>query len=194
MKTQADKSRSEHVFAVGDWVYLKLQPYVQTSLAPRANQKLAFKFFGPFQDFQVIQRVGAVAYKLQLPEASSIHPIFHVSQLKTAIPSSHTVAVLPHALDGLQIPVKILQRRIQATDQEVVPQVLVQWSNLPRSLATWEDAEALRQRFPRAPAWGQAGLRQGENVSIGTGGDQAAREPRRSARERRGNVRLGGNE
>jgi len=45
MKSQADKHRSEREFAVGDWVYLKLQPYVQSSLAPRANQKLAFKFF-----------------------------------------------------------------------------------------------------------------------------------------------------
>jgi ribosomal protein L21E len=45
MKNQADKARAERQFAVGDWVYLKLQPYVQTSLAHRANQKLAFKFF-----------------------------------------------------------------------------------------------------------------------------------------------------
>jgi hypothetical protein len=48
MKSQAEKSRSECQFVVGDWVYLKLQPYVQASLALRANQKLTFKFFEPF--------------------------------------------------------------------------------------------------------------------------------------------------
>lgn len=48
MKHQADKHRSERSFAVGDWVFLKLQPYVQASLAPRSCQKLAFKFFGPY--------------------------------------------------------------------------------------------------------------------------------------------------
>jgi hypothetical protein len=49
MKFQANKNKSGHHFEVGDWVFLKLQPYVQSSLAPRANQKLAFKFFSPFQ-------------------------------------------------------------------------------------------------------------------------------------------------
>ena len=48
MKEQADKKRSERTFQTGDWVYLKLQSYVQSSLAPRANQKLSFKFLGPF--------------------------------------------------------------------------------------------------------------------------------------------------
>lgn len=161
MKNQADKALSERQFAVGDWVYLKLQPYVQTSLAHRANQKLAFKFFGPFQ---VLHKANDVAYKLQLPETSAIHPVFHASQLKTAVPSSHTVADLPQAFEGLQIPMKILQRRVRATNHDVTPQVLVQWSNLPRSLATWEDTEALHQCFPRAPAWGQVGLRQGGDV------------------------------
>jgi hypothetical protein len=65
MKHQADKSRSERVFSMGDWEYLKLHPYVQASLAPRANQKLAYKFFGPFQ---VVSRVGDIAYKLKLPD------------------------------------------------------------------------------------------------------------------------------
>jgi hypothetical protein len=64
---------------VGDLVYLKLQPYIQNSFAARSNQKLAFKFFGPSH---IIGRVGAVAYKLELPPASAVHPIFHVSQLK----------------------------------------------------------------------------------------------------------------
>jgi hypothetical protein len=64
-KTQADKHRSERTFEVGDMVYLKLQPYVQSSLVKRANHKLTFKYFGPFL---VVAKVGAVAYKLGLPE------------------------------------------------------------------------------------------------------------------------------
>jgi hypothetical protein len=50
MKKQADKNRSERVFAVDDWVYLRLQPYVQSSVSTRANHKLSFKFFWAFPD------------------------------------------------------------------------------------------------------------------------------------------------
>lgn len=49
MKRHADKNRSERTFSIGDWVYIKLHPYVQSSLAPRSNQKLAFKYFGLYR-------------------------------------------------------------------------------------------------------------------------------------------------
>jgi hypothetical protein len=78
MKRQADKSCLERQFEVGIWVYLKLQPYVQASVMPRANQKLSYKYFGPFE---IIERVGSVAYQLKLSESSSIHSMVHVSQL-----------------------------------------------------------------------------------------------------------------
>jgi hypothetical protein len=75
MKDQIDKHRSERHFVVGDSVFLKMQPYVQSSLAPRANQKLAFKYFG---SFRVLQRVGIVAYKLKLPPYIKYPSTFHV--------------------------------------------------------------------------------------------------------------------
>jgi len=117
MKEQADKKRSERTFQTGDWVYLKLQPYVQSSLAPRANQKLSFKFFGPFQ---IAARVGSVAYRLILPPTSQIHPVFHVSQLKQALPVKHQVAELPSSLTGLQVPEQVLQRRVSSSDSSAV--------------------------------------------------------------------------
>ena len=58
---------------------LKLQPYVQSSVAHRANHKLAFRFFGPYR---ILARLGKVAYLLQLPDDATVNPVFHVSQLK----------------------------------------------------------------------------------------------------------------
>ncbi|WVZ69878.1 LOW QUALITY PROTEIN: hypothetical protein U9M48_018599 [Paspalum notatum var. saurae] len=159
MKKQADKGRSERSFEVGDQVFLKLQPYIQSSLAFRSNQKLAFKFFGPFE---ILAKCGPVAYTLKLPANCSIHPTFHVSQLKKAIGNHQLVALgLPDQISEYQIPVKVLKTRIS----DARKQVLVKWLQLPLELATWEDFEALRQRFPRAPAWGQAGFQGRGNVS-----------------------------
>lgn len=62
MKTPADKNRSERVFLVGDMVYLKLQPYSQTSISHHSKNKQSFKFFGPFE---IVEKLGIVAYKLK---------------------------------------------------------------------------------------------------------------------------------
>jgi hypothetical protein len=64
MKEQAVKGRCEVEFQVGDMVYLKAQPYKLKSLARRLNEKLGPRFYGPLQ---IIAKMGAVAYKLQLP-------------------------------------------------------------------------------------------------------------------------------
>jgi hypothetical protein len=56
----SDKKRSERSFQIGDMVYLRLQPYVQASLAPRSHHKLCLKYFGPYE---ALAKVGTVAYK-----------------------------------------------------------------------------------------------------------------------------------
>lgn len=112
-------------------------------MADRSNQKLAFKFFGPFR---VLARVGKVAYKLELPPSSSVHPVFHVSQLKRAVGAHHTVTpTLPPSTVTWNVPKRILQRHQVTKGKRLVQQGLVRWSNMPVSLATWEDLDFLQQ-------------------------------------------------
>ena len=61
MKKYADERRSERKFEVGDWVYLILQPYRQSSVGMRGNTKLSAHYYGPYE---VIEKVGEVAYRL----------------------------------------------------------------------------------------------------------------------------------
>jgi hypothetical protein len=66
MKQQTDQDRSEHKFVEGDQVFLRLQPYKQTSLKAEHCQKLAPKFYGPYT---VLKRVGQVAYQLRFTQS-----------------------------------------------------------------------------------------------------------------------------
>ena len=79
MKKVYDKHHTERSFKEGDWVYLRLQPYQQMSLSVQRNLKLSPRYYGPYK---VLQKVRPVAYKLELPQESLIHPTFHVSFLK----------------------------------------------------------------------------------------------------------------
>jgi len=81
-KKNYDQHHQEKEFNVGDWIYLHLQPYRQMSVTVRKNLKLSPRFYGPYQ---ILDRIGAVSYKLNLPSRSKIHPIFHVSLLKKQV-------------------------------------------------------------------------------------------------------------
>jgi hypothetical protein len=77
MKQQEDQHCSERSFEVGDWVFLRLQPYKQMSLKQdKKDNKLSPNYYGPYK---VLQKIGTMAYKFEFPSYSRVHSIFHVS-------------------------------------------------------------------------------------------------------------------
>ena len=145
MKASADKHRRDFSVAVGDWVYVRLRPYHQVSVAP-SYHKLAKRFYGPFE---VVERIGAVAYRLLLPASSRIHPVFHISLLKPHKgPLPATPATLPSAsLDHhpLPAPLHILDWKLDHSVDPPVTLVLVQWDGMAPEESTWERWEELCQ-------------------------------------------------
>ena len=97
MKQLADKHCSDRRFQIGDFVYVKLHPYRQVSNSHWVNAKLAPKFYCPFQ---VLDRIDAMTYRLELPAGSRIHNIFHVSQLRKHVGIVVTTTNIPASTDA----------------------------------------------------------------------------------------------
>ena len=149
MKQQADLHRSDRNFKVGDLVWLKLQPYRQTSVQQRINNKLSPKFYGPFQ---VLEVIGKVAYKLKLPSDSQVHNVFHVSQLKPVLGNLPVAANLPkwskQQYPILKQPLAILDTRMVNVHNKAEVQYLIQWSDSASYENSWERAVVFVSQFP----------------------------------------------
>ncbi|XP_011072126.1 uncharacterized protein LOC105157414 [Sesamum indicum] len=164
MKLYAERKRTEREFHVGDEVFLKLQLYKQTSVALRKQLKLSAKYFGPYK---VIERIGHVAYKLELPTGSKIHPVFHFPLLKKKIGSKYFPSVNLSELEDEVFkvyPIEILGRRLVPRNNVGVPQVLIQWAHSNPEQATWEDYYVVAAKFPRFDPWGQGTKKGGRDV------------------------------
>jgi hypothetical protein len=142
MKKYADKQRTEKEFQVGDAVLLRLQPYAQKSVVNRPFPKIAYKFFGPYS---ILERIGKVAYRLDLQASSQIHNVFHVSQLKDYradyTPIFTELPKMP-PLDAIDaVPEAILDRRMIKRGNAPVIQVLIKWARRCRNLGRLGRAE-----------------------------------------------------
>ena len=77
-KSYADLKRNPREFQVGDHVYIKVKPK-KTTLILGKYMKLAPRHCGPFE---IVAKVGSVAYQLSLPSNIRLHNVFHISILK----------------------------------------------------------------------------------------------------------------
>jgi hypothetical protein len=149
MKQQADQHHSERSFEVGDWVFLRLQPYKQMSLKQaKKDNKLSPKYYGPYK---VLQKIGTMAYKLELPASSRVHPVFHVSCLKKVIGDKIPVQTIFPELDKegkiILEPEAITDTRVHQLRNRSISEYLIKWRKLPAKDSTWED-ESFIQKHP----------------------------------------------
>ena len=152
MKQQVDQHRLERQFQEGDQVFLRLQTYKKTSLKGKGCQKLSPKLYGPYQ---VLQRIGEVAYKLAFPPTAKIHPVFHVSCLKKVIGNNYRIQTSLSELDEegsiwLE-PEQVLDTRVKQLRGRMIKEVLVKWKDTSPEDATWELATILQQFLQLQP-------------------------------------------
>ncbi|KAA0043069.1 pol protein [Cucumis melo var. makuwa] len=111
-KSYADVRRKDLEFDVGDKVFLKVAP-MRGVLHFEKKGKLSPRFVGPFE---ILERIGPVAYRLALPPSlSTVHDVFHVSMLRKYVSDpSHVVDYEPLEIDEnlsyTEQPVEVLAR------------------------------------------------------------------------------------
>jgi len=148
-KSYFDKRRKPLQFKVGDHVYLRVS---STKGVQRFGEKgkLAPRYVCPYE---IIETCGPVANRVRLlPQLSSIHDIFHVSQLKKCvrvpieIVEQEDIQIEPD-LSYVEHPVKILDQKEWATRRKAVKMYKIQWSNHTEEEATWETETYLNEHY-----------------------------------------------
>ncbi|GKB94748.1 putative reverse transcriptase domain-containing protein [Tanacetum coccineum] len=146
----ADKRRKPLEFSIGDYVLLKVSPW-KVVVRFRKKGKLAPKFVGPFEN---IEKVGHVAYRLDLPEESNgVLDTFHVSNNKKCL-ADPTLKV---PLDEIQVdaklnfmeePVEILEREFKKLKRSRISIVKVRWNSKRDPEFTWEREDQIKLKYP----------------------------------------------
>ena len=150
-KSYADMKRKDIRYEIGEKVFLKVSPWKKVMRFGKKG-KLRPRFIGPYE---VIEKVGPVAYRLALPpELEKIHSVFHVPMLRryrsdpSHVVSSETIELRPD-LTYEEKPVEILAREVKELRNKKIPLVKVLWRNHKTEEATWESEETMRHQYPQ---------------------------------------------
>ncbi|GJW53234.1 putative reverse transcriptase domain-containing protein [Tanacetum coccineum] len=149
-KSYANIRRKPMVFQVGDRVMLKVSPWKGVVRFGKRG-KLNPRYVGPFK---VIERVGMVAYKLELPQQlSRVHNTFHVSNLKKCLSDESLMIPLEELrvndkLHFVEEPVEVMDREIKQLKRSRIPIIKVKWNSKRGPEITWEREDQFKQKYP----------------------------------------------